>query len=101
MTRVFAILLVLSACAADGASTLTKDDVRARGKADDADDHNDAFDYCEALGWYGDGVCDEFCLARDPDCATDERTPELGGNPATVGSSQIRMSQALAQAESG
>ena len=99
MTRLLSIVLLVSACAADGAATLTKDEVRSYGKADDANDHNDGFDYCQSLGWYGDGVCDDFCLNRDPDCATDERTPELGGNPAQVRSSQITMSQALAQAE--
>jgi hypothetical protein len=100
MNRMLTILLVLSGCAVDGSgTTLTKDEVRSRGKADEADDHNDAFDYCDALHWYGDGVCDDFCLNRDPDCATDDRTPELGGNPAIARNSQIKMSQALTQAE--
>lgn len=25
-------------------------------------------DECERNGYYGDGICDEFCLRRDPDC---------------------------------
>jgi secreted trypsin-like serine protease len=26
-------------------------------------------DFCDLMGWYGDGVCDEDCDAPDPDCA--------------------------------
>lgn len=26
------------------------------------------FDWCDALGWYGDGICDPFCADPDPDC---------------------------------
>ena len=26
-------------------------------------------DFCELLGWYGDGICDSFCPEPDPDCA--------------------------------
>ena len=97
----FASLLLVSACGADGSgpAPLTKDEVRARGKADDPSYHDDGFDYCQSLGWYGDGVCDDFCLNRDPDCATDQRTPELGGNPAQARNSAITMGQALAQTE--
>lgn len=25
-------------------------------------------DLCEFLGWYDDGICDEFCVLPDPDC---------------------------------
>ncbi len=25
-------------------------------------------DLCDELGWYGDGVCDDFCDEPDPDC---------------------------------
>ena len=31
-------------------------------------------DYCEVYDWYGDGVCDDFCLEPDPDC--DESNPD-------------------------
>jgi len=100
MNRIAVVsLLLVSACGAQVAGPLSKDDVRARGKADEASFHDDGFDYCAAFGWYGDGVCDDFCLNRDPDCATDQRTPELGGNPAIVGGSSITMGQALAQSE--
>ena len=30
------------------------------------------YDPCEAYGWYGDGVCDEFCPGSDPDCEKEE-----------------------------
>ena len=26
-------------------------------------------DLCEELGWYDDGICDDFCESPDPDCA--------------------------------
>ena len=42
---------------------LTKEEARAMGgKADNG------FDLCELFGWYGDGICDEFCPLPDPDC---------------------------------
>ena len=43
----------------------------SQGKADSG------HDWCAELGWYGDGVCDDFCVKQDPDCATDDRAPEL------------------------
>ncbi|HUU83026.1 MAG TPA: hypothetical protein VM243_05925 [Phycisphaerae bacterium] len=29
------------------------------------------FDECEEFGWYGDGICDDFCPLPDPDCRGD------------------------------
>lgn len=26
-------------------------------------------DFCDLLGWYDDGVCDDFCDQSDPDCS--------------------------------
>jgi hypothetical protein len=37
------------------------------------------FDDCEVNGWYGDGVCDEFCLQPDPDCDVFSDICELNG----------------------
>jgi hypothetical protein len=46
----------------------SKEDARASvGKGDGAD-------YCEMYGWYGDGVCDDFCQHPDPDCGDDPPT---------------------------
>ena len=45
-----------------GEEEMTKDDVRDMGKADWWDD------FCELFGWYGDGVCDDFCPRPGPDC---------------------------------
>jgi hypothetical protein len=69
MKRLFASLslsFLLLSCAND-ADSPSKDEIRdnaiREGKADDSTD------WCEIMGWYGDGVCDEFCASPDPDCA--------------------------------
>lgn len=49
-----------------GQDTMSKDDAREQAKADKAD--GISLDYCEWYGWYGDGICDDFCLEPDPDC---------------------------------
>ena len=64
------LAIPLSACGGDNAAddgsdqpgALTKDEARAAGKADGTED------YCEYFEWYGDGICDDFCLNPDPDC---------------------------------
>ena len=58
---VFISLLTTFACSSDAAFT----------KEDGADDQpqNPDVDYCDIYGWYGDGVCDEFCKNTDSDCA--------------------------------
>jgi hypothetical protein len=88
--------LLSSACWDDDGdeATPSKDDVRANGKADDG------HDWCEQLGWYGDGICDDFCVSLDPDCSSDGRLPELGSDPRVVYDSRITMSEGLAQVES-
>lgn len=86
--------LLAAACAADdGATPLSKDEARDLAKADSFRD------FCAEFDWYGDGVCDDFCLQRDPDCATDQRTPELGDDPSVVLASRMSMSEGLAIAE--
>ena len=74
-----AALLTLAACAddsdtgGDDATQLTKDEARrAAGKTDSG------FDVCDEFGWYGDGVCDPFCLRADPDCGTTDPCEERG-----------------------
>lgn len=47
---------------------LTKSEARELGKADWWDD------YCELYGWYGDGICDDFCPLPDPDCNSGGRS---------------------------
>ncbi len=86
---------LLAACAAEGTDSrvLSKDEARNLAKADSFED------FCADFDWYGDGVCDDFCLQRDPDCATDERTPELGDDPGVVLTSKMSMSEGLAIAE--
>jgi hypothetical protein len=42
------------------------------------------FDLCESFGWYGDGMCDDFCPQPDPDCtAAPPPDPGPGTNPGT------------------
>lgn len=42
---------------------LTKEEASRTAKADWGDD------FCALAGWYGDGVCDDWCPELDPDCA--------------------------------
>jgi hypothetical protein len=86
----FSSLLLVGACASDTSDSPSKDDVRAQGKTDDG------HDWCAELGWYGDQICDDFCLKRDSDCATDSREPEL--EATDVVASTISMTEGLAQA---
>lgn len=57
--------VILTGCIAppsEDGSRLTKEEAKRVQKGD-------ARDLCEAYGWYGDGICDEFCPNTDPDCA--------------------------------
>lgn len=78
MRRLLASLLSVAACATpDGAveDAPDKDQLAtdlADGKADGS------LDWCERLGWYEDGECDQFCLKPDPEC----QTAPLGPDPA-------------------
>ncbi len=47
--------------------SMSKDEAEDLAKADSL------IDYCEIYDWYGDGICDEFCLRPDPDCETEEQ----------------------------
>jgi hypothetical protein len=63
----FAIVSSASACDVDepreAADGMTKEEAALLvGKADLS------FDVCDWLGWYGDGICDAWCPAPDPDC---------------------------------
>lgn len=50
----------------DDASSEQLSKPEARNRAAKADN---GIDYCAELGWYGDGICDDFCAMPDPDCA--------------------------------
>jgi triacylglycerol lipase len=66
------------ACALEPAGPMTKADVAAAaadGKADLS------LDLCELNGWYGDEVCDWFCLRHDSDCDVPPIGPEPSGSP--------------------
>ena len=63
------LIAVMAACTAsddtEPAPELTRDEAREQSKFDHFTD------WCDRLRWYGDGVCDEFCLRPDPDCAAE------------------------------
>lgn len=61
---------------ATGDGPLSKDEARMRGGKSDH-----GIDFCEIFDWYGDGVCDDFCLFADPDCDD----PSDGGAPSGCG----------------
>jgi len=63
MRRVLIALLIFAACDSGESEPISKDEARARGGKSD-----DGIDLCEWLGWYGDGICDDFCPLPDPDC---------------------------------
>ncbi len=85
-------LLAIGACtqsAAGSESELTKEEDSGLGKTDISRD------FCEEFDWYGDGVCDDFCLRLDEDCATDARRPELGEDPTVMNTATITMAEGL------
>ncbi len=68
ISRVLGLFLCLAGCGGSGDSggdaALTKDEARRHGGKNDH-----GVDYCELFGWYGDGVCDDFCARPDTeDC---------------------------------
>jgi len=52
--------------------TMTKEEAAGLAKTDMFSD------FCEWFGWYGDGICDTFCLYPDPDCE-EEQDCYVGG----------------------
>jgi hypothetical protein len=60
----FLALVLTMGCTAQMDASVTKEEaarLTADGKADGRD-------FCDELGWYGDGVCDDFCPLTDQDC---------------------------------
>lgn len=57
------------------AEDLTKDEVAQLSVAGKAD----GFDFCAYFDWYGDGICDPFCLFPDPDCEDAPQCPDVCG----------------------
>lgn len=47
---------------------LTKEEAAKQGGKNDL-----GIDFCDAFGWYGDQICDEFCPSPDPDCSLVEQ----------------------------
>lgn len=65
-------------CAADSSEPPTKDEARSAA----VDGKADHVDWCAELGWYNDGVCDEFCSEPDPDCALSCEESDCGPQPS-------------------
>lgn len=63
MRLILLAVLSLAACDASEGDPITREEARDRGGKSD-----DGVDLCEWLGWYGDGICDDFCPRPDPDC---------------------------------
>lgn len=66
MNRLIACLIfaTLAACTAEVPDpTISKEEARLMGGKSDT-----GADLCALLDWYGDGICDDFCLEPDPDC---------------------------------
>ncbi len=69
------VALLLSACAAQTAPAggePTRDEARELVAKGDA-----PLDICDIWDWYGDGICDDFCVEPDPDCAVPECTEDF------------------------
>ncbi len=75
-------LVVLPACdqqAPRDAGTTVLDKASAREEAKQNKADGIAFDFCAELDWYGDGICDDFCLNPDPDCESKGGNDVCGG----------------------
>lgn len=56
-------------CSDDAAPSLGVDSTFTKDQAAQADGlTSDGQDICEIMGWYTDGVCDEFCIKADESC---------------------------------
>jgi len=73
MVRLIRVLPLLLLFALTGCSDLIKSEDERLSK-EEAAARVDGIDYCAVYAWYGDGVCDLFCLENDPDCGQ-EPTP--------------------------
>jgi hypothetical protein len=72
LCTMFSLSVSLLACDADDPpdEEFTKEEAaEVHGKADGRD-------LCQDFGWYGDGICDTFCLKHDPDCGP-EPQPDI------------------------
>ncbi len=77
------LAMTLTACGFDGDAKPGPAPI----KEDVAKIKNPSEDYCDLYDWYGDGVCDGFCLSPDPDCeANCDAYPACGVNEIQVDS---------------
>lgn len=72
LSTLFCLSILLLACGADE----PPEDGVTKEEAADAHGKSDGHDFCLANGWYGDGICDTFCLEHDPDCGP-EPQPDI------------------------
>lgn len=80
ITHLFGCCLLLVACSNDTSSRADLTKGYVAGIERDSSGERDACaelgltapcDLCDALGWYEDDVCDDFCRGTDPECALD------------------------------
>ena len=79
--RTLVSLLVLAACTTPSVEDSADKEAAAQARADGKADGTDA---CADHGWYGDGVCDQFCAMHDDDCGTAPLGPDPHGAPARL-----------------
>ncbi len=75
--RFLSILALFAlACSNPGSDDVSKDEARMVGGGADF-----GLDYCEDFGWYGDGICDDFCPRVD---AADCGVESIDGDGPTI-----------------
>lgn len=65
------LIALSAACSVQDASEPTDPAKMTKEQAQKLSGKADGFDWCEALDWYGDGICDAWCPQPDPDCGGD------------------------------
>ncbi len=68
-----------------GAQGSTRVDVAMPWILDQVEAVHGTRDLCEANGWYGDGECDDYCEAVDPDCDTTTGSTDTGVTDTGLG----------------
>ncbi|MBT8495695.1 MAG: Kazal-type serine protease inhibitor family protein [Deltaproteobacteria bacterium] len=76
----FLTALLALGCSTDATETMNKDEARQGVAKGDF-----LFDVCEFAGWYGDGICDDFCQYPDVEDCGPEPVTCLSNNDCGTG----------------